>query len=72
MILLEADPNAVEPGWTALIVVLFLAGAMVLLYLSMRKQFRKIHTPDDDEEQATDSTEQATDSTSERQPGAPG
>ncbi|HJV13073.1 MAG TPA: hypothetical protein VJ625_04195 [Propionibacteriaceae bacterium] len=65
MILLEADPNAVEPGWTALIVVLLLAGAMVLLYLSMRKQFRKIRTPDDVEDQATDST-------SERQPGAPG
>jgi hypothetical protein len=65
MIVLEVDPNAVEPGWTALIVVLFLAGAMVLLYLSMRKQFRKIRTPDDVEDQATDST-------SERQPGAPG
>jgi hypothetical protein len=65
MMVLEVDPNAVEPGWTALIVVLFLAGAMVLLYLSMRKQFRKIRTPDDVEDQATDST-------SERQPGAPG
>jgi divalent metal cation (Fe/Co/Zn/Cd) transporter len=65
MILLEADPTAVEPGWTALIVVLFLAAAMVFLYLSMRKQFRKIRTPDDVEDQATDST-------SERQPDAPG
>ena len=65
MIVLEVDPNAVEPGWTALIVVLLLAAAMVLLYMSMRKQFRKIRTPDDVEDHATDST-------SERQPGAPG
>ena len=63
MILLDVDPTAVEPGWTALFVVLFLAAAMVLLYLSMRKQFRKIRTPDDVANQ---------DATSERQPGAPG
>jgi hypothetical protein len=71
MIVLEVDPNAVQPGWTALIVMLLLAGAMVLLYLSMRKQFRKIRTPDDVEDQVED---QATDSPSEseRQPGAPG
>jgi hypothetical protein len=47
-----------------LFVVLLLAVAMVFLYLSMRKQFRKIHTPDD----AADHTE---DSASERQPGSP-
>ena len=63
MTLLEVDVNAVQPGWTALIVVLLLAGAMVLLYLSMRKQFRKIRTPDD-------TADQTADPTSERQPGA--
>jgi protein-S-isoprenylcysteine O-methyltransferase Ste14 len=43
--LLELDPNVVKPGWTALIVILLLAVAMVLLYLSMRRQFRKITIP---------------------------
>jgi hypothetical protein len=65
MILLDVDPNIVRPGWTPLFVVLFLAAAMVFLYLSMRKQFRKIRTPDDEP------ADQADDSTSERQPGAP-
>jgi len=64
MILLDVDPNIVRPGWTPLFVVLLLAVAMVFLYLSMRKQFRKIHTPDD----AANHTE---DSASERQPGSP-
>jgi len=64
MILLDVDPNIVRPGWTPLFVVLLLAVAMVFLYLSMRKQFRKIRTPDD----AADQTE---DSASERQPGSP-
>ena len=45
MILLELDPNVVKPGWTALIVILLLAAALVVLYLSMRKQFRKISIP---------------------------
>jgi hypothetical protein len=62
MILLEVDPNVVKPGWTPLLVTLLLLGAMVFLYLSMRKQFRKIRTPEDDE------TENAEDSTSERPP----
>ena len=45
MILLEVDPNVVKPGWTALVVTLLLAAALVLLYLSMRRQFRKISIP---------------------------
>ena len=45
MIFLELDPNVVKPGWTALVVTLMLAGAMVLLFLSMRRQFRKINIP---------------------------
>lgn len=45
---LAVDPSIVQPGWTALVVVLLLAGALVFLYLSMRKQMRRIHVPDDD------------------------
>ena len=45
MIFLELDPNVVRPGWTALIVTLLLAAAMVFLFFSMRKQFRKINIP---------------------------
>jgi hypothetical protein len=55
MILLDVDPNIVKPGWTPLFVVLLLAVALVFLYLSMRKQFRKIRIPDDAEDQAEDS-----------------
>ena len=49
MILLDVDPNLVKPGWTALLVVILLGIAMVFLYLSMRKQFRKIRTLEDEE-----------------------
>lgn len=66
MILLDVDPNIVKPGWTPLFVVLLLAAAMVFLYFSMRKQFRKIRTPDDVADEATDEAE---DSTSEHRPG---
>ena len=45
MIFLELDPNVVKPGWTALVVTMLLAVAMVFLFLSMRKQFRKINIP---------------------------
>ena len=48
MIFLELDPNVVKPGWTALIVTVLLAVALVLLYLSMRRQFRKISIPRDE------------------------
>ena len=48
MILLDVDPNVVKPGWTPLLVVLLLGIAMVFLYLSMRKQFRKIRTSEDE------------------------
>ena len=49
MILLEVDPNVVKPGWTPLVVTLLLGIAMVLLFLSMRRQFRKISIPRQDE-----------------------
>ena len=50
MIFLELDPNVVKPGWTALIVTMLLAVAMVFLFLSMRKQFRKISIPREETE----------------------
>jgi hypothetical protein len=62
MILLDVDPNVAKPGWAAFIVVLLLGIAMVFLYLSMRKQFRKIRIPEDD---VADGAE---DSVSERPP----
>ena len=55
MILLDVDPNVVQPGWTPLFITLLLGVAMVFLYLSMRKQFRKIRTPDDIANEAEDS-----------------
>ena len=67
MILLDVDPNIVKPGWAPLFVVLILAVAVVLLYLSMRKQLRKIRTPDD----AADEVADAEDSTSEHRPSTP-
>jgi hypothetical protein len=47
MILLEIDPNWVKPGWTPLIITVLLAAVLVLLFLSMRKQFGKINVPED-------------------------
>jgi hypothetical protein len=52
MIWLEVDPNVVKPGWTALIVTILLAIALVLLFLSMRRQFRKIKIEPAEAEQA--------------------
>ena len=49
MILLELDPDLVKPGWTPLIITLLLGVAVVLLFLSMRRQFRKISIPRADE-----------------------
>ena len=42
MILLELDPNVVKPGWTPLLILLGLALVMVLLFRSMRRQFRRV------------------------------
>jgi hypothetical protein len=64
MILLDVDPNVVQPGWTPLFITLLLAAAMVFLYFSMRKQFRKIRTPDDIAKEAKES-----ESAPERPPG---
>ena len=40
--LLDLDPNIVKPGWTPLLITIVLAAAMVLLFFSLRKQFRRI------------------------------
>jgi hypothetical protein len=50
MFLLDIDPNLVKPGWTPLLITIALAAVMVLLFLSMRRQFRKINLPDDGEQ----------------------
>ena len=41
-ILLELDPNIVKPGWTPLLITIGIALAMVLLFRSMRRQFRRV------------------------------
>jgi len=76
MIILDVDPNIVRPGLTPLFITLLLAGAMVFLYLSMRKQFRKIRTPDDVADstyngaaESDDATHPAEESAPERLPG---
>ena len=40
--LVDLDPNIVKPGWTPLLITIALAAAIVLLFLSLRKQFRRI------------------------------
>jgi hypothetical protein len=40
--LLDLDPNIVKPGWLPLLITLGLAAVMVLLFFSLRKQFRRI------------------------------
>lgn len=42
MILLDLDPNIVKPGWTPFLITLALAAVMVLLFRSMRRQFRRV------------------------------
>ena len=44
MMLLDLDPNLVKPGWTPLLITIGLALVMVLLYRSMRRQFRRVDT----------------------------
>ena len=45
MTLLDVDPSLVKPGWTPLVILLLLMAVMVLLYFSMRRQFRNISVP---------------------------
>jgi hypothetical protein len=49
LVVLDVDPSVVRPGWIALVVVLLLAIALVFLFLSMRRQFRKINIGGPDE-----------------------
>jgi len=65
MILLDVDTNVVQPGWAPLFIVLLLGIVMVFLYFSMRKQFRKIRLPEDEE------SDNAEESASERPPRTP-
>lgn len=39
------DPNSVVAGWIPLVLIAVLAIAMVFLFVSMRKQMRKIQIP---------------------------
>ena len=62
MILLQVDPDVVKPGWTPLIITLLLGIVMVFLFLSMRKQFRKISIPrDGDADKTTSPTSETQD-----------
>ncbi len=49
LVVLDVDPSVVRPGWIAFVVVALLAIAMVFLFLSMRRQFRKINVGGSDE-----------------------
>jgi len=46
---LDVDPSTVRPGWIAFVVILLLAVALVFLFFSMRRQFRKINIGDPEE-----------------------
>jgi hypothetical protein len=61
MILLEVDPDLVKPGWTPLIITVLLGVALVLLFFSMRRQFRKISIPREDEDEVDESAARAAD-----------
>lgn len=54
MILLELDPSVVKPGWMPLIITVLLGIVVVMLFLSMRKQFRKISIPREDDPDETE------------------
>ena len=49
LVALDVDPSTVRPGWIAFVVVLLLAIALVFLFFSMRRQFRKINIVDPEE-----------------------
>lgn len=55
MMLLDIDPNIVKPGWTPLFITIGLALVIVLLYVSMRRQFRKINLPGEQRPDVVDS-----------------
>ena len=49
LVALEVDPSVARPGWIAFVVILLLAIALVFLFFSMRRQFRKINVGDSQE-----------------------
>jgi hypothetical protein len=51
------DPSAVEPGWLGFGVFLGLAVALVLLWLSFRKQLRKVNFEEEPPESADGSSD---------------
>jgi hypothetical protein len=46
LVTLDVDPSTVRPGWSAFVVILLLAIALIFLFFSMRRQFRKINISD--------------------------
>jgi hypothetical protein len=56
LVTLDLDPSVIKPGWTPLIVIILLAVVMVFLYLSMRRQFRKIRVAQDGTAEAEESS----------------
>ncbi len=52
MALFEVDPNTVQPGWAPLLITVLLGIAVLALFFSMRRQFRKIQLPYADEVEA--------------------
>jgi hypothetical protein len=57
LVALDVDPSLVRPGWTAFVVVLLLAIAVVFLFFSMRRQFRKINVgPSEDSPSSSSGT----------------
>lgn len=61
MTLFEIDPNSVVSGWMPLVMTAILAAAMVLLFLSMRKQVRRIDVPDSTDATLDDSVDRPQD-----------
>jgi hypothetical protein len=71
MSVLELDPNVVQPGWTPLIITIGLALVVVLLYFSMRKQFRRINIPVAPEADQPEPTPVETSAAASGEPPAP-
>jgi len=61
LVALDLDPSVIKPGWIPLIITLLLAVAMVFLFLSMRRQFRKIRAAQDAAEEESSANSSAPD-----------
>ncbi len=71
--LLELDPNIVKPGWTPLLITIGIALVMVLLYRSMRRQFRRVddNFPEPEAPVGADPVEEAADPDEQGAPDRP-